>query len=46
MIVQAVYPGGAGGDVVADDLIILTPGGGLGPIGDACRAQYGDGFDW
>ena len=46
MIVQTVYPGGEGGDVVSDDLIILTPGGGLGPVGSACRAQYGRDYDW
>lgn len=46
MIVQVVSPGGAGGDVVAGDLIIMTPGGGLGPVGTACRSQYGTGYDW
>ncbi|SPO04380.1 uncharacterized protein DNG_07065 [Cephalotrichum gorgonifer] len=46
MIVQTVYPGGAAGDVRANDLIILTPGGGLGPVGRACSAQYGSGYNW
>jgi len=46
MVVQVISPGGAGGDVVAGDLIIMTPGGGLGPVGSACSAQYGSGYDW
>lgn len=46
MIVQTIYPGGTGGDVVAGDLVILTPGGGFGPFGNACRTQYGNSYDW
>jgi len=46
MIVQIVTPGGAGGDVKRNDLIILTPGGGVGPLSTGCTSQYGNGFTW
>ncbi|KAK0672626.1 family 45 putative glycoside hydrolase [Cercophora samala] len=47
MIVQVVTPGGAGGDVKRGDMIILTPGGGVGPLGAAgCNGMYGGGFNW
>ncbi|KAK3987621.1 family 45 putative glycoside hydrolase [Cladorrhinum sp. PSN332] len=39
MIVQVVTPGGSGGDVKRNDLIILTPGGGLGPLSTGCPNQ-------
>ncbi|KJR84936.1 glycoside hydrolase family 45 protein [Sporothrix schenckii 1099-18] len=46
MIVQIVTPGGAGGSVVKDDLIILTPGGGLGYFDQGCPRQYGSRYNW
>ena len=46
MIVQILTPGGAGGDVKRNDLILLTPGGGVGPLSTGCTAQYGNGFSW
>ncbi len=46
MIVQVLTPGGSGGDIKKDDLIILTPGGGLGPLNRGCPAQYGNNFNW
>ncbi|KAK0715108.1 RlpA-like double-psi beta-barrel-protein domain-containing protein-containing protein, partial [Lasiosphaeris hirsuta] len=46
MIVQIVTPGGAGGDVKKNDLIILTPGGGVGPLSSGCTNQYGNSFNW
>ena len=46
MIVQIVTPGGTGGDVKVGDLIILSPGGGLGPFDTGCARQYGNTFDW
>ncbi|KAB5517449.1 RlpA-like double-psi beta-barrel-protein domain-containing protein-containing protein, partial [Coniochaeta sp. 2T2.1] len=46
MIVQIVTPGGSGGDVKRDDLIILIPGGGLGPLNSGCPRQYGNNFNW
>lgn len=42
MIVQIVTPGGDGGDVKVGDLILLVPGGGLGPLDSGCKAQYGN----
>ncbi|KAK4164725.1 family 45 putative glycoside hydrolase [Cladorrhinum sp. PSN259] len=42
MIVQVVTPGGSGGDVKKNDLIILVPGGGFGALGSVgCGGQYG-----
>lgn len=46
MIVQIVTPGGSGGDVKRNDLIILTPGGGVGPLSTGCTNQYGNSFAW
>jgi hypothetical protein len=46
MIVQIVTPGGKGGNVKDNDLIILTPGGGLGPFANGCKNQYGSNFRW
>ena len=43
---QILTPGGAGGDVKRNDLILLTPGGGVGPLSTGCTAQYGNGFSW
>jgi len=41
MVVQAINVGPAGGDVGADDVIVLTPGGGVGPNSGGCKSQYG-----
>ena len=44
MVVQVVNIGegaGPGGDVEEGDLVVLTPGGGVGPSREGCRAQYG-----
>ncbi len=46
MIVQVLTPGGSGGPVKKDDLIILIPGGGVGPLSSGCRAQYGNSYSW
>ncbi|OIW32953.1 barwin-like endoglucanase [Coniochaeta ligniaria NRRL 30616] len=46
MIVQILTPGGSGGDVKRDDLIILIPGGGLGPLNSGCPRQYGNSYNW
>lgn len=46
MIAQIVTPGGRGGDIKDNDLIILTPGGGLGPFSNGCRNQYGNNYSW
>lgn len=46
MIVQSIYPGQTGGDVRNNDLIILTPGGGLGPESSGCPRQYGNTYRW
>jgi hypothetical protein len=46
MIVQTIFPGTTGGDVRANDLIILIPGGGVGPGGGACTKQYGNSYRW
>ena len=41
MVVQAINVAPTGGDVKADDVIVLTPGGGVGTSGGGCKAQYG-----
>lgn len=44
MVVQVVNvadSAGPDGDVNEGDLIILTPGGGVGPSIEGCQAQYG-----
>ncbi len=41
MVVQAINVAGTSGDVGADDIVVLTPGGGVGPNDAGCRAQYG-----
>ncbi|KAK4230344.1 RlpA-like double-psi beta-barrel-protein domain-containing protein-containing protein [Podospora fimiseda] len=46
MIVQVVTPGGSGGEVKKNDLIILVPGGGLGPWSNGCPNQYGTSYNW
>jgi len=46
MIVQIVTPGGASGDIKRNDLIILTPGGGVGPLSTGCTNQYGTSYSW
>ena len=46
MVVQIVTPGGSGDPVKRNDLIILTPGGGLGPLSSGCPNQYGNTFSW
>ncbi len=46
MIVQVLTPGGAGDPIKKDDLIIMTPGGGVGPLNAGCRAQYGNQYSW
>ena len=46
MIVQILTPGGTGGPVKDKDLIIMTPGGGLGPLAAGCAAQYGNNINW
>ncbi|KAK3379224.1 glycoside hydrolase [Lasiosphaeria ovina] len=46
MIVQILTPGGSGGDVKKNDLIILTPGGGVGPLTSGCTNQYGKSYSW
>ena len=46
MIAQVVTPGGPGGDIKRNDLIILVPGGGLGPLNGGCPAQYGKNIKW
>lgn len=46
MVVQIVTPGGGGGNITKDDLIILTPGGGLGPFDQGCARQYGNSYSW
>lgn len=46
MVVQIVTPGGSGDPVKKNDLIILTPGGGVGPLSAGCSNQYGNTFSW
>jgi hypothetical protein len=46
MIVQVVTPGFTAGSVKVNDLIILTPGGGVGPDSSGCAKQYGDSYRW
>ena len=46
MVVQIVTPGGSGGDVKKNDLILLTPGGGVGPLSSGCTSQYGNSYSW
>lgn len=46
MIVQIVGPGTASGSVTTGDLIILTPGGGVGPTPAGCTNQYGTSYNW
>ena len=46
MVVQIVTPGAKAGDVKDNDLIILTPGGGVGPLNTGCKSQYGGNFQW
>ena len=46
MIAQVVTPGGSGGDIKRNDLIVLIPGGGLGPLSAGCPAQYGRDIRW
>jgi len=47
MTVQIMTPGQAAGNITAGDIIILTPGGGTGPLGNTgCRRQFGNNFDW
>jgi hypothetical protein len=41
MQVQVIGLGGRGNTESADDILIYTPGGGVGPVFDGCRAQYG-----
>lgn len=41
MVVQAINVGGVGGDVKKEDIIVMTPGGGVGPNAKGCAAQYG-----
>ncbi|KAK1755907.1 barwin-like endoglucanase [Echria macrotheca] len=45
-VVQVVTPGGASGDIKKNDLIFLTPGGGVGPLSTGCTAQYGNSYSW
>lgn len=46
MIAQVVTPGGTGGNVKNGDIIILTPGGGVGPFASGCTNQYGSSYKW
>jgi Glycosyl hydrolase family 45 len=46
MIVQILTPGGSGQGVKDNDLIILTPGGGVGPLNGGCKNQYGSNVIW
>jgi hypothetical protein len=46
MIAQVVTPGGRGNGIVDNDIIILTPGGGVGPFANGCRNQYGNSYSW
>ncbi|KAK5653922.1 hypothetical protein OQA88_7847 [Cercophora sp. LCS_1] len=46
MIVQILTPGGSGGDVKVNDLILYLPGGGVGPLSTGCTNQYGNSFSW
>lgn len=41
MIVQTINLFNPTGDVGANDIVILTPGGGNGPNDAGCRSQYG-----
>lgn len=41
MQVQIINIGGDKTTSGANDLIIYTPGGGVGPVYDGCRQQYG-----
>ncbi|KAL1898253.1 hypothetical protein Sste5346_003660 [Sporothrix stenoceras] len=41
MIVQAINIGSPSGNVGSNDIVILTPGGGVGPNSAGCRNQYG-----
>jgi len=45
MILQIVTPGGEGHGIKKGDLVILTPGGGLGPLNKGCSAQFGRSYD-
>jgi hypothetical protein len=46
MIAQVLTPGGSAGDIRRDDLILLVPGGGLGPLNQGCPNQYGRNVNW
>ncbi len=46
MIVQTVIPGTARTPVKANDMIILVPGGGVGPEATGCTGQYGTDYKW
>lgn len=41
MVVQAINVGAPSGSVGARDVVVLTPGGGVGPNAAGCRHQYG-----
>jgi hypothetical protein len=41
MIVQAINSFTGSGDIPKSDIIILTPGGGVGPNSDGCKTEYG-----
>jgi hypothetical protein len=41
MVVQIINSFSPSGDVGANDIILLTPGGGVGPNNAGCRYQYG-----
>jgi len=46
MVVQAINAGTPGGNVGKDDIVILTPGGGVGDHEDGCKRQYGNSNSW
>ncbi len=41
MVVQAINAATGTGSVTANDMVILTPGGGVGPHSKGCEKQYG-----
>ncbi|SPN98618.1 uncharacterized protein DNG_01663 [Cephalotrichum gorgonifer] len=43
-VVNIAESSGTGNDIGAGDLILITPGGGVGPHPEGCRAQYGQRF--
>lgn len=46
MILQTITPGQTGGSVRQNDMIIMIPGGGVGPEQTGCTNQWGSRYRW